>query len=358
MSYFSLKSRHTANSQSGFTLIEIGIALLVAAVLAAGAISYAIPTIKSAKILESQNKIRRVQTALHAYVMGNYRLPCPANPSRTPGAAPNNPPFGYERGSSANGSVTPGTCNDAVGGAPLLSSGIVPFRTLGLSEEDVVDGFGNFLTYNVSPAFAQDPNAALDVFVGCRTLDWMYEDGRIDGTAPQVRNRNPQKARFCCPDYTGNSDSRLDWVVVNENNTYALTSSASGADSPPAAATSRSNVPGNYAPVNIMYPLNPTDIGTPAGSLPMNEKATGIAYVLISHGELGGVAWNVNTGARTAAREAGSWDSANDSADRVIYDLNTPMRGPGARRLINDDIVAWETQENILAAIGQSCALP
>lgn len=341
-------------AQAGFTLIELGVALMVAALLTAGAVSYAIPTIKAAKVMESQNKIKQIQTALHAYVMANYRLPCPANPDTTPpGAAPNNPPFGYERGSGTDGSLTPGTCNDGAG-APVLTSGIVPFRTLGLSEEDVVDGFGNFFTYNVSQVFTQDPNANLPVYASCRTLDWMYEDGT---NTSMLRNRNPAKARFCCPDRVGNSDIDLDWKVVNENNVYVLTASASGVDTPPANATSRSDNAGLYANVNQIYPASLGDIGSQAGALPADEKATGIAYILISHGEQGGVAWNVKTGNRFPAREPASFDGLNDSADRVIYDLTAPRRATGGL-LINDDIVAWETQENILASIGQSCAFP
>lgn len=325
-------------TRRGFTLIEIAVFMIVVGALTAAAVSFAIPTIKSARIIETQSKLRNIQTALHAYVMTNYRLPCAAFPNRTPAAFPNDPPFGFERGSGPNGDQIPANC--AFGD----SSGVVPFATLGLSEEDVVDGWGNFISYHVSPAFSRDPaDDTLSVFAQCRTADWMYEVG-TDFT--QLRNRSPVKARFCCP---GNNPApNTDWVIVDENNTPALAGAGAGA-----AFTSRSGNGALYATADTSYP-NPM---VPNSFVPATDKATGIAFVLVSHGESNGGAFNVRTGNRFPFREAVNFDSENDSGDRVLVKPTQPsIRAGGA--LVSDDQIIWDTQETIMSAIGQSCALP
>ncbi len=337
----------------GFTLVELAVVITVVGLLSVAAIGFAIPAIKTARVLETQNKIAGIQTALRSYAMTNYRLPCPANPDRTPtgNPAPNNPPWGFERGSGPSGDVIP---NNGCGNLPN-NVGVVPFETLGLSEDDVKDGWGNMISYHVSNAFTQNTtNASLEVFASCRTADWMYDDSDNITLPGKVRNRAPQKARFCCPGR--NSAPGRDWVVVNENDAYVLTPSGTNADSPPAMATSRSTNSTYYSTnVDTPYPDPLVNYGV---VIPNNEKATGIAYVLVSHGAEGGLAFNPATGTRYAATDnANNWDSQNDSSDRIIYDVRGKRVAPGATQP-SDDIVVWETQDMIMASVGQSCALP
>ncbi|MBI4031965.1 MAG: hypothetical protein HY370_09845 [Proteobacteria bacterium] len=87
--------------------------------------------------LRTETKMERVQKALAAYSHRNYRIPCPADPSVNPAAAA----FGDEKASC-----------DAT---PAAQIGIVPFRTLGLTEFDVRDSWGNYFTYSVSPGFTR-----------------------------------------------------------------------------------------------------------------------------------------------------------------------------------------------------------
>lgn len=334
-------TRSTLRSRMrGFTLIEIAVFIIVAGALTAGAVSFAIPTIKSARIIETQSKMRKIQTALHSYVMTNYRLPCPGFPNRVAGAFPNDPPFGFERASGPTGDLIPDNCTNT----NANWSGIIPYRTLGLGEEDVIDGWGNFISYHVSPAFAQNTTNALPVFAQCRTPDWLYEDGI---NYEQVRNRNPVKARFCCP---GNAyAANTDWVVVDENATPVLTGAGAGN-----AFTSRSTDGNLYEPLaDTPYP-DPIEPDTP---VPADEKATGVAYVLISHGESNGGAFNVRTGNRFPFREANNLDSENNSADRVLVKPTRPTIQAGGA-LVSDDLIIWDTQDTIMSSIGQSCALP
>ncbi len=341
----------------GFTLIELAVVITVVGLLAVAAIGFAIPTIKTARTIETQNKMASIQTALRAYAMTNYRLPCPANPDKTPAgnAAPNDPPWGFERGSGLEGDAVPNNC-----GSLPNTVGVVPFKTLGLSEDAVKDGWGNMISYHVSSAFTQNPTiASLEVFASCRTSDWMYDDsddiGRPTALSPgAVRNRAPLKARFCCPgrDFAPNTD----WVVVNQNDTYALTPSGSNLAAPPSSATSRSTNNTLYR-TNVDVPY-PDPLVTYTVVIANNEKATGIAYVLISHGAEGGLAFNPVTGNRYAASDnISNWDSQNDSTDRVIYAVRGQRIAPGAA-LPSDDMVVWETQDMMMASVGQSCIFP
>ncbi len=351
-------NRFEPQHMRGFTLIELAVVITIVGLLSIAAIGFAIPTIKTARTLETQNKITQIQTALRSYAMTNYRLPCPANPDRTPAgnAAPNDPPWGFERGSGIDGNVLP---NGGCGNLPN-NVGVVPFGTLGLSEEDVKDGWGNMISYHVSNAFTQNPsNASLEVFASCRTADWMYED-TDDITRPAalspgaVRNRAPLKARFCCPgrDFTPDTD----WVVVNENDTYVLTPSGANSASPPSSATSRSTNASLYR-TNVDVPY-PDPLVTYSIVVANNEKSTGIAYVLISHGAEGGLAFNPATGARYAATDnINNWDSQNDSNDRILYDVRGKRVATGAAQP-SDDIVVWETQDMMMASVGQSCVFP
>lgn len=336
----------------GFTLIELAVVITVVGLLSAAAIGFAIPTIKTARVLETQNKITGIQTALRSYAMTNYRLPCPANPDRTPAgnSAPNDPPWGFERGSGPDGDVVPNNC-----GSLPNTAGIVPFSTLGLSEEDVKDGWGNMISYHVSSAFTQNPTiTSLEVFASCRTADWMYDDAENITLPGMVRNRAPQKARFCCPGRDFAPDT--DWVVVNENDTYVLTPSGTNVATPPASATSRSTNNALYR-TNVDTPY-PDPLVNYTITIANNEKATGIAYVLISHGAEGGLAFNPATGTRYAATDnAANWDNQNDSTDRVLYDVRGQRIAPGAA-LASDDIVVWETQDMMMASVGQSCVFP
>lgn len=87
----------------------------------------------------TENKMERVQKALAAYSHRNYRIPCPADPSVDPATAA----FGVERAA----------CDTVA----TDMTGVLPFRTLGLTELDARDSWGNYYTYSVSPGFTRQP---------------------------------------------------------------------------------------------------------------------------------------------------------------------------------------------------------
>ena len=116
---------------AGFTLLEMTIVLIVVG-LVIGMVAPLIGQItESTREKSTAVRLDGIEEAIIAFVRAEGRVPCPADPSDTP--------LGEER-SSCSTSTT--------------DDGIVPFRSLGLSEEAVLDGYGQFISYHVDDAYA------------------------------------------------------------------------------------------------------------------------------------------------------------------------------------------------------------
>ncbi|MBY0430508.1 MAG: hypothetical protein K2Q10_04870, partial [Rhodospirillales bacterium] len=106
-----------------FAMLMLGATLLASTIPAA-----------STRTLESYNKtgmnLRRIDTALKSYAIGNnLNIPCPAPTTTSDGAA----------SASCTG---------------VQNSGVLPWKDLELSVDDVKDGWGHLFTYIVDPAAA------------------------------------------------------------------------------------------------------------------------------------------------------------------------------------------------------------
>ncbi|MDD3883795.1 MAG: prepilin-type N-terminal cleavage/methylation domain-containing protein [Gallionella sp.] len=116
----------------GFTLIEMAIVLLITGLLLGGLLIPFGTRIAQQQRQDTQARLDAAQEALLGHVLATGRFPCPADPtlaSTTAGA-------GLAR-------MPPCTGN--------LSSGALPWATLGLRE---TDAWGNRLSYRVSSDFA------------------------------------------------------------------------------------------------------------------------------------------------------------------------------------------------------------
>ncbi len=155
------KSKHIKNAlracDGGFSLIEITIALVVAGLITA-AVLYTLENIeKQERLSEGRLDYYSVADAMAQFVTRENRFPCPApfDTTEADGQA-----YGREmdcRHVSVNpGSTTdPGNCNGnayCVAGTDdrRVRIGTVPFRTLGIELEDIVDPYGNRLMYAVT----------------------------------------------------------------------------------------------------------------------------------------------------------------------------------------------------------------
>lgn len=134
--------------QSGFTLIEIAVVLLIVTFLMVGGVRLLSSTQEGLRARLTRQNMDAVKAALQAYMVRAGRLPCPAVETSTTTDAT----YGTE-------APTPGTCTgttvlDAVG-----FRGVVPWKTLGMTTETAFDGWGRQLTYAVTNTATNTPTA-------------------------------------------------------------------------------------------------------------------------------------------------------------------------------------------------------
>lgn len=137
---------------SGFTLIELSIVLVILGILIAGIIQFFGGIAEIRKEQETRAKIEEIQEALLAFTTKNGRLPCPANRNAAfPGSD-----FGIETDCQASQSfecpIISGTsereCADSGSGSNEIRTGVLPVRTLGLPDEYMFDAWDNRFTYS------------------------------------------------------------------------------------------------------------------------------------------------------------------------------------------------------------------
>lgn len=196
-----------------------------------------------------------VDAALIQFVSQVKRLPCPAN-----GTLPSTDANVGLEVRNANGG-----CSVNVATAVTLQHGIVPWRTLGLTEADASDGWDRRLTYRLQPGLAAD--SAMD-------MSW------------------------CDPAGTG--------AAVGA--TQACNST--GACSSASAAGLASCTPPSAFLANKGLPVRRVD-GVTIVMNPAAAPHTGAAYVVISHGETGGGAYLSSGSIATSTVTDGTSEAMN-----------------------------------------------
>lgn len=123
--------------QRGVILIAAVTIFMMIAMTAILSMTGAMMVTKGKRFSSSSFKVDKTQKALIEFVAKNRRLPCPANPTADPSTAN----AGYANGDSNNEAPTNSTCT--------YRSGVVPWRALGLTQNDVVDEWGRMISYRV-----------------------------------------------------------------------------------------------------------------------------------------------------------------------------------------------------------------
>jgi prepilin-type N-terminal cleavage/methylation domain-containing protein len=253
-------------AQHGFSLIEITIVLIIIGILSVGALSLLAGANKQRQYADTRRNLDVVNAALIQFVSREKRLPCPAD------------------GALATGLEV------KVAGCTAMSRGVVPWVTLGLTENDAMDGWLNRITYRVAPELV-DPNAMN--LTECDTA----------GTLPPVGSGASKSCGACVAPF-------------------------------PCART----------PVSAVLPGKGLLIQNIAGVIQANNAGTtGAAYVLISHGENASGAYNNSEVFVTGAPAAGTAElnNANNQALKSFYvadDYNA-----NAAPAYFDDIVLYKT---------------
>lgn len=130
--------------ERGFSLIEMAIVLVVIGIVLSGGLLAVSPILQSSKESETSARMDRIEQALTLYVIRYGCLPCPAEPATASGGAN----AGWSHGAAYYNSG----CTTACDATTVASQGVVPWVTLGLSEAEGRDGFGQRIDYAVTAA--------------------------------------------------------------------------------------------------------------------------------------------------------------------------------------------------------------
>jgi len=118
--------------QSGFTLIEMAIVLMIVGLLLGGLLVPLNSQMDQRNRNDTQKAMSDIKEAIIGFALANGRLPCPADPTIATG--------------TTNAGMERTTCTSTAN-----STGVLPWATLGVSE---TDAWGNRYTYRVTSAFA------------------------------------------------------------------------------------------------------------------------------------------------------------------------------------------------------------
>lgn len=120
--------------QSGFTLVELAVALMIIALLLGMFVVPLGTQMDNQRIAETQRQLELAREAVLGFAVAQGRLPCPATRNIATGAA--------------------GAGTENCG----LAEGVLPWAALGVPE---TDAWGRRFTYRVTPAFADAPPAGM-----------------------------------------------------------------------------------------------------------------------------------------------------------------------------------------------------
>ena len=177
----------TKMNNSGFTLIEIAMVMLIIVLLMAGLLPTITSQIDLQRTTETRKQLDEIKQALMGYALINGRLPCPAKATLNSGV---DALAGIE-------AVTGNTCACAATGDARADTsaiacdepnviGVLPWATLGIKE---TDAWERRFTYSVTAGFADS----------------------IDGTAEPLPCTIAVGVSFqLCPTGTGNLDIKPD----------------------------------------------------------------------------------------------------------------------------------------------------
>lgn len=283
---------------AGFTLVEIVVVLLIIGVLLAMAAVMTRGVVAAQKRSLTATRLATVDAALIQFVAQRRRLPCPGDGSLDAG----NANAGFEGARNANGCVD-------------QTNGVVPWRTIGLSETDATDAWERRITYRVGPSL---------------TLDGGMDMSGCDAAGGANSQGGP--GYFCAINCLG-------------TNLAACTSPYKFLTSDGVAGAGKGLQVQNLAGVVIMNP-NPV---APAAH-------TGAAYVLISAGESGGGGYlnNGNLAASTLGdglKEQGNYASLGYVNNTVTFYVDDTTNDVGGNTHF-DDVVVRPTVQSVATRAG------
>ena len=186
--------------KSGFTLIEMAVVLVIIGLLLVAGIGLGTTQIELSRITATKIKQEAIKNALISFIARNNRLPCPAVST----LAPNTVGYGME-------AATPNNCTGTAK-AGGVSTGIVPWENLGVSDDIASDGNYNRFTYQV---------ALLATGLNSATISGLKGAVSVHTNAPTVLGASPSgnQINVCT---VGNYNPCLGVVTIISHGTNGL----------------------------------------------------------------------------------------------------------------------------------------
>jgi prepilin-type N-terminal cleavage/methylation domain-containing protein len=242
--------------QTGFTLAEVAIAVVIVAILLAGILIPLSTQIDVRNNSDTQRALEQVKEAVVAYAVANGRLPCPAD-GTTPAGGTN--AAGFSAGTEQYQSGA-GTC---VGAGAAVVAGVVPWATLGVPE---TDAWGRRFSYWVAPIFTDS--------VGANTVSTTVPSAQNPVCAPNPLPTQSSFALCSLGNMTVNNRSDgshaavalgsvLPVVIVSHGkNGYGAYSTGGALQPSPAAGTDEAANATHTTAATVFYSRNPTPAAT------------------------------------------------------------------------------------------------
>ncbi len=139
---------------SGFSLVEMSVVIVVIGLLVGLTVTTGQMQVSTTKYQSTQSTLNNTKTALDLYYTKYKRYPCPALPADATGAAT----YGVEVAGGCSGACPAGLTCPASSKAVI---GVLPYKTLNLSEEFAADDWGNKLNYTVDKDFTAANTTAI-----------------------------------------------------------------------------------------------------------------------------------------------------------------------------------------------------
>ncbi len=140
-----------------FGIIQLTVFITIISILATGILLTSGVAIENQKTTQTLNKINTIYQAIGVFLLANKRLPCPASLKTVKSSDPIN--YGLSVGVAGN-CVATGVYQNAGGATPNLIYGMVPVKSLGLSNDMGEDGFGNRIVYMIDQRFTKDDSVS------------------------------------------------------------------------------------------------------------------------------------------------------------------------------------------------------
>ena len=248
----------TIDRAAGFTLLEIAIVLAILGILGTLALGITGQLLAKQRRDTTLARLASIESAINLFVAQNKYLPCPAIGTLDGTAPVPDPKLGREEVAAGRAS-----CSTAL--MVNQQTGIIPWVTLGIPAIDAQDGYGNMFTYRVDQSFVQTNSMDFTMCTPAGT------NVTPNGTAPNFRCQPCTTATFpaAC------NDPRV--VIAGRGLRVKAVSGALVAD-------------------------------------PLATPSTGAAYVVISHGESQGGAYQF-TGTLNVGTVASGTEENNNRAN-------------------------------------------